>query len=111
MRRDTTDALEVDVTDDTVSLGTRRIVNAVDPDIDHDGAFTDHVAGQHFRFAYRGDDDVSALRMEGEVLRAAVTHRDRAVTALPRLDQQRRHRFPYAVAAPGDHDFLAAGVD
>src|SRR5687768_7196462 len=111
VRRDTTDALEVDVTDDAVSFGTRRIVNAVDPDVDHDRAFPNHVAGQHLGLAYRGDDDVRALRVEGEILCTAVTHGDRAVSAFPRLDQQCRHRFPDDVAAADDDDFLAARVD
>src|SRR5687767_8304955 len=80
---DATRALEMHVTDEAVSLGRPGIVDTIDADVDDDRAGANHVARQHFRFAYRGDDDVRALRMEREVLGAAMTHRNGAITALP----------------------------
>jgi hypothetical protein len=40
---------------------------AVDADVDDHRARLDHVAGDHLRLAHRGDEDVGAAGVEGQV--------------------------------------------
>ena len=80
--------------------------DAVDADVDDAGAGLHPVALHHLRPPDRRHEDVAAPADGGEIARAAVADRDRAVLR----EQQLRHRLADDVGAPDDHRFEAGKI-
>mmetsp|Transcript_9747 Transcript_9747/g.16961 ORF Transcript_9747/g.16961 Transcript_9747/m.16961 type:complete len:318 (+) Transcript_9747:473-1426(+) len=96
----------VNVADETVALGARRVVLGVDADVNH------HRAGLHpallhqLRLADGGDDDVRLRDDVGQIRRLRMADRDGGVA----LHEQHRGREAHDVAPPQHHGFLTADL-
>src|SRR5262245_3697113 len=73
--RDFANAFERDVTDETRTTLFRCVRNSVHADVDHDGAWLDHVCRDHLGASCRDDEDVRTPGFRGQVGRAAMTDR------------------------------------
>ncbi len=100
--------LEIDVADEPVAVLRRGIIDAVHADIDDDRARLDHVGLDEMRLAHRGDEDVGAAAMLGDVFAARMEQRHGRVGVLVLLQEDRRHRLADDVAAAQHDDFRAA---
>ena len=89
---------ELDVADELA------VSDAVDADVDHDGAGLDPLAADQPGLADRRDHDVGAADLGGEVARARMTDRHGRVP----LEQQQRDRLADQEAPPDDDGARAA---
>lgn len=80
---------------------------AVDADVDHDGAWLDHIAGDEFGLADSGNEDISALADLLEVFGHAVSNCDSGIAMRCFLHQNGGQRLADDVAAADDHDVFA----
>src|SRR5690606_29478683 len=92
---------EVDV------AGDAALRQRVDPDVDHDRARLQHVAGHEVRAADGDDDDVRALRVGAQVARPDVADgHGREV-----VQQEYRDRLPDDLAVADDHRLRTLQID
>ena len=99
------------VADETVPRLQGRVVDAVDTDVDDDGARLDHVTRNELRLADGDNEDVRLDGHRADVAGARVAHRDRGIPTRSGLQQQRRHRFSHDVGAANDHGVPAGRID
>ena len=66
------DGGEVDIADDAVAVFGGWVGDAVDADVDDDGAVADEVSGDEFRAADGGDEDIGVAADGWEVAGAGV---------------------------------------
>src|SRR5204863_8193652 len=95
--------LKLYVAHQVVALLARRIVHAIDADVDHHRAGLHHVARDELRLADRDDENVGLARVELDAAGARVAHGDRGVAAGAVLQQQRDHGPAHDVGA-ADHN-------
>ena len=107
--------MEVNVAGQAVAAAACGVRNAVDTDVDNNGAGADHVLGYGRGDAHGGHQDIGLSRDVGQVLRAGVADGDGGVGAGPPLHQEGGQGLAHDVAAADDNYVLsvriAAGAD
>src|SRR4051812_23635558 len=101
------DRIEVNVANESVSPRTRWIVDAIHPDIDHNGASANHVGGYQARASGSDDENVGAFGVKPQVSRVTMTNSHSSVCANCVLHEKRCHRLSDNVA-PTDYHTLSS---
>ena len=96
---------EIDVAAEFAGFWT--LVQAVDADVDDDGAGFDHVGRNEAGPAHGRDDDVGAAGVKLQVAGAGVADGDRGAG----IDEQQGHGLADNVGTADDHGFLAIEID
>ena len=105
------DFVEGDVADEFVAFFGAGCFDAVDADIDDDGAFFDVLGFEEFGAADGGDDDVGLAGDGAEVAGAGVGDGDGGITAGTFGHEQEGHGFADDHAAADDDGVGACGFD
>ncbi|MBM2846836.1 MAG: hypothetical protein HW407_2148 [Bacteroidetes bacterium] len=99
---------KVNVANDARSVLCRRVLDTIDPNVDHDTSLLEHVAGNRFRLPDGSDDNVRLSGEGGDVARPGMGNRHDRVRSLLLLQEDVHNWFPDNVAAP-HHNYMFAG--
>ena len=100
----------MNVADEAIAASRGRVVYSIDADIDHDGAFLQHLAGDEFGFADRRDENICRLDVHPQVLRPRVCNRYDGIRSRLFLQKYVGNRLTDDVASTHDDDVLACRI-
>lgn len=100
---------EIHVAGEAVAVFRGGVFDAVDADVDDDGARFDPIGFDHFGATDGGDDDVGAAANGGEVVRTGVGDGDGGVNAF--CHEKECHGLADDHGATDDDGFCASGFD
>jgi hypothetical protein len=102
---------EIDVANEPESRFFGGVIDAINADIDNDGAGFNHVGGDGIERAGGGDDDIGATRVVGEIFCAGVADGDCGVAEGAFLDEDIGQGFTDDIASANDYDVGAFDFD
>ena len=103
--------VEGDIADEPAAFGRGRVVDPVDANVDHGGAFLHEIGGDKSGFTDGGDEDVRRSADLGDVFRATVRDGDRGVASFAFVHEQQGHRFTDDHATSEHHGVCSGGFN